>query len=97
VTEKTETNIKKFANEINDIVTSDSAVWFDKGRGRFQGHTERGYPAVNIYDPIKNSVVVFKADTREFVTVCRPTRKERIELITTGNFGGGPGWFSSKK
>lgn len=65
-----------------------------------QTSTDREFRTVHIYDiyDIDNRVIaVFKKNTGNFVTTCQLDRDEHIELLETGNFGGGKGWFSSKK
>ena len=89
VTERTEENFALFKQRIEDLVTSDSALWFDEGR--FQGYTERGYPSINVYDKKEKIIVVFKKLTKEFVTTCRLNFFEERKLLQTGNFCNGSG------
>ena len=39
---------------------------------------------------------MFKKSTGTFVTTCQLGRDEHNELLETGNFGGGKGWFSKQ-
>ena len=39
---------------------------------------------------------MFKKSTGKFVTTCQLDQNEHDELLETGNFGGGKGWFSGQ-
>lgn len=87
-TMRTEDNILSFMQKIREIVISPSSTWFNKGHERYQGFTTRGFPAIHVYEPARRIIIVFKASTGEFVTICRLTIQEALKLYQTGNFGG---------
>ena len=93
-TEKTENNLWKFIGSIVDIPNRPNVKWFD--HGTYQGGTNRGFDAVHIYDLDNQIIAVFRKDTGRFVTSCQLDRDEHIELLETGNFGGGTRWFSGQ-
>ena len=64
---------------IADMPNRKNVKWFDDG-------TERGYPAVHLYDRDKRVIAVFKKETGNFVTTCQLTDEEHVELLPTGNF-----------
>ena len=79
---------------IEDIVENPNSIWFEEGT--YQGGTDREVESINVYDEEKDLVTIFRRSTGEFMTICEPTEKEREDLLETGNFGGGFGWFSGQ-
>ena len=73
-----------------------NAIWFDQDDVTYQGGTDRGFPAVYIFDDDTKVVVGFNKQTGNFVTTCQLTEAEERELKRTHNFGGGKDWFSGK-
>jgi hypothetical protein len=86
VTAKTDENLRTFMQNLEVFCTSNSAQWLENAT--YQGGTERGYPAIYIYDKKTNIAVVFKESTREFVTVCKLDDYEATILLNTRNLGG---------
>ena len=64
--ECTKENTIKFIQFIADMPNRPNVKWFDNGT--YQGQTERGYPAVHIYDLDKQVIAVFKKETGNFIT-----------------------------
>lgn len=81
---KTEENIDALMNSIEGMPNRKNIQWFDNGM--YQGGTERGYPAVHIYDLDKRVIAVFQKSTGQFTTTCRLTLKEEMNLLKTENF-----------
>ena len=81
---KTEENIDALMDSLESMPNRTNIQWFDNGM--YQGGTERGYPAVHIYDEDKRVIAVFKKSTGQFTTTCRLTLKEERFLLKTGNF-----------
>lgn len=93
-TEKTDDNALKMMQSIVDMPNRDNVQWFEDGT--YQGGTDRGFEAIHIYDLDKKVIAVFKKSTKKFVTTCQLDGDEHDELLETGNFGGGKGWFSGQ-
>ena len=93
-TEKSDENTLKMMRSIVDMPNRYKVRWFEEGT--FQGGTDLEIEAIHIYDPIKRVIAVFKKATGNFVTTCQITEKEETELLATGNFGGGEGWYSGQ-
>ena len=68
--------------------------WFEDGI--YQGETDRQFEAIHIYDLNQHVIAVFKKSTGKFVTTCQLNPEEHEELLKTGNFGGGEGWFNGQ-
>ena len=93
-TGKTDDNALKMMRSIVDMPNRDNVRWFEDGT--YQGGTDRGFEAIHIYDLDEQVIAVFKKSTGKFVTTCQLDRDEHNELLETGNFGGGEGWFSGQ-
>ena len=93
-TEKSDDNALKMMRSIVDIPNRDNVQWFEDGT--YQSGTDREFEAIHIYDLDKKVIAVFKKSTGKFVTTCQLDRDEHNELLKTGNFGGGKGWFSGQ-
>ena len=93
-TEKSDDNTLKMMESIVDMPNRNNVEWFEDGT--YQGGTDRGFEAIHIYDLDKKVIAVFKKSTGKFVTTCQLDRDEHNELLKTGNFGGGKGWFSGQ-
>ena len=93
-TEKTDDNALKMMRSIVDMPNRDNVKWIEDGT--YQGGTDREFEAIYIYDLDKKVIAVFKKSTGKFVTTCQLDRDEHDELLATGNFGGGKGWFSGQ-
>ena len=93
-TEKTDENALKMMRSIVNMPNRDNVRWFEDGT--YQGGTDREFEAIHIYDLDKQVIAVFKKSTGKFVTTCQLDRDEHNELLETGNFGGGKGWFSGQ-
>jgi len=93
-TEKTDDNTLKMMRSVVDMPNRDNVQWFEEGT--YQGGTDRGFEAIHIYDLDKQVIAMFKKSTGKFVTTCQLDRDEHEELLETGNFGGGKGWFSGQ-
>ena len=94
VTKKTKENHDQFMRSIASMPDRKNIRWFYNGT--FQGNTDREFPAVHIYDMDQQIIAVFKKETGQFVTTCQLSLAQHLELVETGNFGGGKGWFSGK-
>lgn len=81
---RTEENIDIFMDSITEMPNRKNIQWFDNAM--YQGGTERGYPAVHIYDKDKRVITVFKKSTGRFANTCRLTFKEEMNLLKTRNF-----------
>jgi len=85
-TPKTEENAIALRDSILNMPTRSNIVWFDDGM--YQGGTERGYPAVNIYDQEKRVIAIFKkqedGEYSQFATTCKVTAKEETHLFESG-------------
>jgi len=93
-TEKTDDNALKMMRSIVGMPNRDNVEWFENGT--YQGGTDREFEAIHIYDLDKKVIAVFQKSTGKFVTTCQLDRDEHDELLETGNFGGGKGWFSGR-
>lgn len=93
-TEKSDDNALKMMRSIVDMPNRDNVQWFEDGT--YQSGTDREFEAIHIYDLDKRIIAVFKKSTGKFVTTCQLDRDEHDELLETGNFGGGKGWFSGQ-
>ena len=93
-TAKTEENIDRFMDVVEEIVENPNSIWFEDGT--YQGGTNRQVESINIYNEEENRIAIFKRSTGEFMTFCEPTDNERENLLETGNFGGQFGWFSGQ-
>lgn len=93
-TEKSDDNTLKMMRSIVDMPNRDNVQWFEDGT--YQSGTDREFEAIHIYDLDKKVIAVFKKSTGKFVTTCQLDRDEHDELLETGNFGGGKGWFSGQ-
>lgn len=94
-TEKTDDdNALKMMRSIVDMPNRDNVRWFEEGT--YQGGIDLGFEAIDIYDLDKQVIAVFKKSTGKFVTTCKLSAEEDAELKSTGNFGGGKGWFSGQ-
>ena len=92
--EKSNHNTLKMMRSIVDMPNRDNVQWFEDGT--YQSGTDREFEAIHIYDLDKKVIAVFKKSTGKFVTTCQLDRDEHDELLETGNFGGGKGWFSGQ-
>nr|WAJ48232.1 hypothetical protein DMDDKFKA_00011 [Haslea ostrearia] len=81
---------------IEDMPYRPNAIWFDQDDVTYQGGTDRGFPAVHIFDDDTKVIAVFNKQTGNFVTTCQLEEKEEIELKAIHNFGGTEGWSSGK-
>ena len=93
-TKKSDDNTLKMMGSIVDMPNRNNVKWFEDGT--YQDGTDRGFEAIHIYDLDKKVIAVFKKSTGKFVTTCQLDRDEPNELLKTGNFGGGKGWFSGQ-
>ena len=93
-TARTEENIDRFTDVVEEIVENPNSIWIEEGT--YQGGTDREVESINIFNEEEKRVAVFKRSTGEFMTFCEPTENERKDLLETGNFGGGDGWFSGQ-
>ena len=93
-TARTEENIDRFTDVVEEIVKNPNSIWFEDGT--YQGGTNREVESINIYNEEENRIAIFKPSTGEFITFCEPTDDEREDLLETGNFGGQFGWFSGQ-
>ena len=93
-TQKTDENTLKMMQSIVDMPTRNNVQWFENGT--YQGNTNRGFEAIHIYDIDNKIIAVFNKSTGDFVTTCQLSPDEHYELLETGNFGGGTGWFSGQ-
>ena len=93
-TEKTDDNAFKMMRSIVDMPNRENVKWFEDGT--YQGGSSREFDAIHIYDFDNRVIAVFRKDTGNFVTTCQLSKKEHDELESTGNFGGGEGWFSGQ-
>nr|UZC30167.1 hypothetical protein [Entomoneis sp.] len=93
-TQKSDDNTLIMMRSIVDMPNRDNVQWFEDGK--YQGGTNREFEAIHIYDLDKKVIAVFKKSTGKFVTTCQLDRDEHNELLKTGNFGGGKGWFSGQ-
>ncbi len=93
-TSRTEENIDRFIDVVEEIVENPNSIWFEDGT--YQGGTDREVESINIYNQEENRIAIFKRSTGEFVTFCEPNDDEREDLLETGNFGGQSGWFSGQ-
>lgn len=85
-TPKTDENTLKMMRSIVDMPNRKNVRWFDDGT--YQGGTARGFEAIHIYDSDNQIIAVFKKSTGQFVTTCKLSKAEEIELVKTKNFGG---------
>ena len=85
-TARTEENIDRFMDVVEEIVENPNSIWFEDGT--YQGGTNRQVESINIYNQEENRIVIFKRSTGEFMTFCEPNDDEREDLLETGNFGG---------
>lgn len=93
-TARTEENIDRFMDVVEEIVENPNSIWFEDGT--YQGGTNREVKSINIYNEEENRIAIFKRSTGEFMTFCEPNDDEREDLLETGNFGGQFGWFSGQ-
>lgn len=93
-TEKTNDNALKMMRSIVNMPNRNNVRWFENGT--YQGNTNRSFEAIHIYDLDEEVIAVFKKSTGKFVTTCQLDRDEHNELLETGNFGGGKGWYSGQ-
>lgn len=93
-TARTEENIDRFIDVVEEIVENPNSIWFEYGT--YQGGTDREVESINIYNQEENRIAIFKRSTGEFMTFCEPNDDEREDLLETGNFGGQSGWFSGQ-
>lgn len=93
-TEKTDENALKMMQSIVNMPNRDNVRWF--ADGTYQGNTSREFEAIHIYDLDEQVIAVFKKSTGKFVTTCQLDDDEHNELLETGNFRGGKGWFSGQ-
>lgn len=87
-TEKSDDNALSMMQSIEDMPHRPNATWFDQDDVTYQGGTDRGFPAVYIWDDDTKVVAVFNKQTGNFVTTCLLTEEQETELKTTHNFGG---------
>ena len=85
-TARTEENIDRFMDVVEEIVENPNSIWFEDGT--YQGGTNREVESINIYNEEENRIAIFKRSTGEFITFCEPNDDEREDLLETGNFGG---------
>ena len=88
-TPKTEENVLALRNSIADMPDRKNIIWFENGM--YQGGTNRGYDSVNLYDPDKDVIAVYRKRSNGeysiFATTCKLTKIERdFFLASGGNF-----------
>ena len=93
-TARTEENIDKFMDVVEEIIENPNSIWFEDGT--YQGGTNREVESINIYNEEENRIAIFKRSTGEFMTFCEPNNDEIENLLEAGNFGGQLGWFSGQ-
>nr|YP_010472364.1 hypothetical protein N4L43_pgp145 [Pleurosigma intermedium]UVG41975.1 hypothetical protein [Pleurosigma intermedium] len=93
-TARTEENIDRFMDVVEEIIENPNSIWFEDGT--YQAGTNREVKSINIYNEEENRIAIFKRSTGEFMTFCEPNDDEREDLLETGNFGGQFGWFSGQ-
>ena len=99
-TTKTEKNPDTTVALMDSIHEMPNREEFDLIIGTYQGpdlNDSRAFEAIFYYDDATQVVAVFNKNTGRFVTTCQLTAEERIELLTTQNFGGGDNWFETGK
>jgi hypothetical protein len=75
-TEKSDDNALVMIQSIEDMPHRPNAVWFDQDDVTYQGGTDRGFPAVYIFDEDTKIAAVFNKQTENFVTTCQLTRHQ---------------------
>lgn len=93
-TARTEENMDRFMDVVEEIVENPNSIWFEDGT--YQGGTNREVESINIYNQEEDRIAIFKQSTGEFITFCESNDVEREDLLETGNFGGQFGWFSGQ-
>ena len=93
-TARTEENIDRFMDIVEEILENPNNIWFEDGT--YQGGTNREVESINIYNEEENRIAIFKRSTGEFMTFCEPNDDEREDLLETVNFRGQFGWFSDQ-
>ena len=87
-TPKTEANAIALRDSLVDMPNRANSIWYTEGQ--YQGGTERGCDAVNIFDPDTNLIAVYEKQpdgSYLFLTTCTLTETESDHLISTnGNF-----------
>jgi hypothetical protein len=85
-TEKTRENIEAFKEEIKKLVLNGERI-----EGTYRKSEPDGYRASHFYDPIYDPItgknVIFKKETREFVSAWKLTEGQVDDLLTNGNVG----------
>ena len=94
-TARTEENIDRFMDVVEEIIENPNRIWFEDGT--YQGGTNREVKSINIYNEEENRIAIFKQSTGEFMKFCEPNDDdEREDLLETGNFVGQFEWFSGQ-
>lgn len=75
-TEKSDDTALAMMQSIEDMPHRPNAIWFDQDDVTYQGGTDRGFPAVHIFDNDTKVVAVFNKQTGNFVTTCQLTEKQ---------------------
>jgi hypothetical protein len=87
-TPKTEENVIALRDSLVDMGNSQNIVWYTDAQ--YQGGTERGCDTVNLFDPERNLIAVYKKQSdgsNLFLTTCKLTRAEVKHLQdSNGNF-----------
>jgi hypothetical protein len=87
-TPKTEENVIALRDSLVDMGNSQNIVWYTDGQ--YQGGTERGCDTVNLFDPERNLIAVYKKQSdgsNLFLTTCKLTLAQVKHLQNSnGNF-----------
>jgi hypothetical protein len=75
-TERSDHNALVMIQSIENMLHRPNAIWFDQDDVTYQGETDRGFPAVHIFDDDTKVVAVFNKQTGNFVTTCQLTERQ---------------------
>lgn len=73
-------NIQAFKEEIKNLVLNEERI-----EGTYRKAEPDGYPVSHFYDPKTRKNVIFKKETKKFVSGWKLTEGQIDDLLTNGN------------